>query len=339
MRSCSSGTTGRPELGVHPGAVALHDWVQPHPKPAALDDLAAGMLAAPGSGAPNPASLSLLRRDDPRFTPGGGPPGGVFSDDLDAMCGWVTHLDGSCVSIQGPPGTGKTYWGAHLVHGLVGAGRRVGITAMSHHAIDNLLEEILAVFEDEGELSRLEAVRKVPDANHPGLAGVTYATGNAPCAKSDYNLVAGTTWLFAGPDLPGCPGRRADRRRGGSAGPGRCAGRLDLGQERRPAGRSAATPAGGAGPASRGWRLERPGARARGRRDAAAGPWGLPHRDQAHAPRRVPVHLGGDLRGAAREPSGLRPAGNRVRDGAALAPSRPRRVLDRVPRGGPARGR
>jgi predicted RecB family nuclease len=193
------------ELGVFPSAVAAHDWVQPHPKPAALDDLAAGVLGAPGSRAPGRASLSLLRREDPVFTPGGGPPDGEFSDDLDAMCGWVTHLDGSCISIQGPPGTGKTYWGAHIVHGLIRAGRRVGITAMSHHAIDNLLEEILQVFGDKGDLSMLKAVRKVPDANRPKLPGVTYVTNNPPCAKSEHNLVAGTTWLFASPDMRGAP--------------------------------------------------------------------------------------------------------------------------------------
>ena len=193
------------ELDVFPNAVAYHDWVQPHPKPVALDDLAAGVLDAPGSSVPNPASLSLLRRDDPVFTPGGGPPGGQFSDDLDEMCGWVTHLDGSCISIQGPPGTGKTYWGAHIVHSLIRAGRRVGITAMSHHAIDNMLEEILQVFDDKDDLSILKAVRKVPDAKHPKLPGVTYVTNNPPCAKSDHNLVAGTTWLFASPDMRGAP--------------------------------------------------------------------------------------------------------------------------------------
>ena len=193
------------ELGVHPSAVGYHDWVQPNPKPAALDALAAGVLGAPDAVPPNPASLSLLRRDDPAFTPGGGPPGGVFADDLDAMCAWVTQLDGSCISIQGPPGTGKTYWGAHLVHALVRAGRRVGITAMSHHAIDNLLEGILQVFGEKGDLSHLNAVRKVPAGHHASLPDVTYVTGNGPCAKSDYNLVAGTTWLFAGPDLQGAP--------------------------------------------------------------------------------------------------------------------------------------
>lgn len=37
------------------------------------------------------------------------------------------------------------------------------------------------------------------------LAGVDYATTNPPCAKGAYNLVAGTTWLFAGGDMRGTP--------------------------------------------------------------------------------------------------------------------------------------
>ena len=179
--------------------------MHPRPKPEALDALAAAVLGAPDSGVPNPASLSLLRRDDPAFTAGGGPPGGTFADDLDAMCGWVTHLDGSCIAIQGPPGTGKTYWGAHLVHALVGAGRRVGITAMSHHAIDNLLEGILQVFDEKGDRSELKAVRKVPAGPHGACPASPTSRSNGPCAKTDFNLVAGTTWLFAGPDLRGAP--------------------------------------------------------------------------------------------------------------------------------------
>ncbi len=193
------------ELGVYPGAITFNDWVSPNPKPAALDELATCVIGASGSKRPNPASMSLLRRDDPAFTPGGGPPGGEFSDDLNGMRGWVKHLDRSCVSIQGPPGTGKTYWGAHIVHSIICAGRRVGITAMSHHAIDNLLEEILRVFEKKGDLPKLKAVRRVPEAPTPGLSGVKYATKNPPCSGGEYNLVAGTTWLFAGPDMRGAP--------------------------------------------------------------------------------------------------------------------------------------
>ena len=80
----------------------------------------------------------------------------------------------------------------------------MGITAMSHHAIDNLLEEILKVFEKKGDLSKLRAVRRARGPK-TGLSGVDYATANPPCSKGEYNLVAGTTWLFAGPDMRGAP--------------------------------------------------------------------------------------------------------------------------------------
>ena len=288
-------------------------------------------------------SQSGVDEPAPPGRPGSSPraaahPDDSFSDDLDAMCGWVKHLDGSCVSIQGPPGTGKTYWGAHLVHSLIGAGRRVGITAMSHHAIDNLLEEILEVFEEKGDLSKLKAVRRVPSAPHPRLPGVNYVNQQSPCAKSDYNLVAGTTWLFAGPDMRGAP---VDVLIVDEAGQLALADALAASTSAKnivllgdplqlPQVAQAVHPGGGGSSVLR--------ARARGRRDDAAGQRGLPHRDQAHAPRRVPVHLRGDLRGAAREPPGLRPAGHRVRDGASLAPGRPRRLLHRVGRGGGARG-
>ena len=60
----------------------------------------------------NPVALALLRRELPRFLPGRGPAGGVFTDGLDAMLSWTTALDGTCVAVQGPPGTGETYRGA-----------------------------------------------------------------------------------------------------------------------------------------------------------------------------------------------------------------------------------
>ena len=44
--------------------------------------------------------------------------------------------------IQGPPGTGKTYAGARMILDLVDEGRRVAVTAQSHKAISNLVEEL-----------------------------------------------------------------------------------------------------------------------------------------------------------------------------------------------------
>ena len=44
--------------------------------------------------------------------------------------------------IQGPPGSGKTFTGARMIVELVRQGRRVGITAVSHKVISNLLGEV-----------------------------------------------------------------------------------------------------------------------------------------------------------------------------------------------------
>ena len=194
------------ELGVTPSAVALDDWVLPDPKPAALAALAASVLLDPNSPTPpNPSSIALLRRDLPAFTPEGGPPGAEFSDDLPRMTEWAKALNGSYLTIQGPPGTGKTFWGAHIVHSLVRAGRRVGITAMSHLAIDNLLEEILSVFKEKGHSTELRAVRKPSKVPDWPLPGVKYVTDNPRCARNEFNVVAGTTWLFAGKEMANAP--------------------------------------------------------------------------------------------------------------------------------------
>jgi uncharacterized protein len=192
------------ELDFTPSVVIRNGWVAPRPKPAALSELAARVLDPTGN-APNPVAMALLRRNLPAFLPGGGPVGGLFSDDLDEMLAWATQLDRSYDAIQGPPGTGKTFRGAHLVCALVKAGKRVGITAMSHHAIDNLLEAVVQQFEQAGERQDLQAVKRVSQLPRGGLDGVTYAVTNKAAAKDAFNLVAGTTWLFAGNDMLAAP--------------------------------------------------------------------------------------------------------------------------------------
>ena len=57
-----------------------------------------------------------------------------------AACRIALSLDGNVLAIQGPPGTGKTYTGAHIICTLVNAGLKVGVTAVSHKVIVNLLE-------------------------------------------------------------------------------------------------------------------------------------------------------------------------------------------------------
>ncbi|MEW2481735.1 TM0106 family RecB-like putative nuclease [Mycobacterium sp. NPDC049093] len=180
------------ELPAPPGSVVLDDWVDAKPKALALQAFADDIL----DGRPaNRVTLALLSRELPRFA-GPGPVGGVFSDDLDAMARWVTQLDHSFVAIQGPPGAGKTHNAAHLIYALITTGRRVGITATSHVAITHLLEKVIAVFEEHGNGDALRAIQK-PAAGAGAPAGVTLASDNPSCARTDFNLVAGTAWLFA----------------------------------------------------------------------------------------------------------------------------------------------
>ena len=74
---------------------------------------------------------------------------------------------------------------------------RVGITAFSHKAIDNLLDETISVFDEAGDLSNLSAVRMGNQPADGARPSVSYAKKNQQCAKPEFNVVAGTTWLFS----------------------------------------------------------------------------------------------------------------------------------------------
>ena len=188
------------EVGTIPKVVTLNDWVRTHPKPAALEDVADAMLDATDTSRLRVAR-ALVGREPPRFSPGGEPAGGVLSAELDEVLDLVGQLDNSFLAIQGPPGTGKTWTGARIIHRLVTSGHRVGITAFSHSAIDNLLEEVVRVFTQEGDADDLSAIRKVSKLPADEIDGVEYKKNNNQCPYLGYNLVAGTAWLFARPDM------------------------------------------------------------------------------------------------------------------------------------------
>ncbi len=176
--------------GVYPSSLVHYKWFKEGAKLTALEDLADEMLA----GSVDRVGHAMLRRDLPTFVPGSGPVDGKFVGEVPAICEWVTGLDRSYVPIQGPPGTGKTFTGAHMIRTLVNAGLRVGVTAMSHAAIDNLMQSVVNQFRDEGDSDNLRAVRKAKEGS---VRGVRYVDDNANVARGDFNVIAGTTWLFA----------------------------------------------------------------------------------------------------------------------------------------------
>jgi predicted RecB family nuclease len=189
------------EAGGLPAVMTFDDYVGPAEKPGVLAHLAQQILDPAANDPISRVSMALLARERPRFVDGFGPPSGLFSDDLDATLEWVGKLDESYVAVQGPPGSGKTYSGSHMIYALIKSGKRVGITAMSHAAIDNLLAATHEVFDEKGELSELRALRRGDKPASGPLAGVRYTSTPKDAEGTTYNLVAGTTWLWARPQL------------------------------------------------------------------------------------------------------------------------------------------
>ncbi len=112
----------------------------------ALAQLAEEVLAA-HPALPNRAGLDLLARRPPRLrTRAALPRVGAGPDRFaDAITAAVLDLDSSMLAVQGPPGTGKTHVGARVIATLVRHhGWRVGVSAQSHAAVENLLTAVVA---------------------------------------------------------------------------------------------------------------------------------------------------------------------------------------------------
>ncbi len=322
------------EKGVYPSSLVHYEWFHEGAKLTALEELADEMLA----GRADRVGHAMLRRDLPAFQPGRGPAdGGVFVGDVPAICAWATGLDRSYVPIQGPPGTGKTYTGAHMIRTLVNAGLRVGVTAMSHAAIDNLMQAVVDRFAEEGDSGNLRAVRK---AKAGSVDGIRYVDDNANVARGDFNVVAGTTWLFASKPMRENPVDVLVVDEAGQLGLAdtlaatiSATNVILLGDPQQLPQVSQASHPGGAGASALEHLL------GRRRADGAARSWRAVGDDVADASRRVRVHLRGDVRRQAAQPRVVRrPVGGR-RDGTALAARRTQGPLDRVTGGGGDRRR
>ena len=147
-----------------PNAVIDATYYSPIAKQAALQKLAneiAEQWQTPLNPAPNsPAIMDLLMRRPPKLKGLSSLPVADTDDYLPAVKQAVQALDGSVLAIQGPPGSGKTYLASRTILDLIKAGKRIGVTANSHSAIENLLEacieagvdpELIVKKQEEGE--------------------------------------------------------------------------------------------------------------------------------------------------------------------------------------------
>jgi uncharacterized protein len=109
------------------------------------------------------------------------------------------ELDHGVLPIQGPPGTGKTFTGSHMILELVKAGKKVGVTAVGHETIRNVLRAVCDRAAEQGlDDFRCLHKGKAKDDNPEALHAVDDNDRIASLfATDEYRLLGGTSWLWA----------------------------------------------------------------------------------------------------------------------------------------------
>ncbi|TWT91793.1 ATP-dependent RecD-like DNA helicase [Botrimarina colliarenosi] len=108
----------------------------------------------------------------------------------------VSDLDHSVLPIQGPPGTGKTHTTAEAIIRLVAEGKRVGVAAVGHKVILNVLAKVAELSDGKTKTahfcsskidlpSGVRQLRKFPEVEKALVAET---------------VVGGTAWLWSKPD-------------------------------------------------------------------------------------------------------------------------------------------
>jgi predicted RecB family nuclease len=144
------------------------------------------------------AARELLLRHAPRLKQG------ELSDfehssSLEAAKQIGLLLDRTVLPVQGPPGSGKTYTGAHMIVELIKQGKKVGVTAVSHKVISNLLKGTCkAALERHEQLTILQKCDGDDGCEHDF---VKIARSNdvvdQALANNEAQIIAGTVWLWA----------------------------------------------------------------------------------------------------------------------------------------------
>lgn len=149
------------------------------------------------------AITDILARAPPRFLDGA-PGAPIIPKGAELVAGSVAalrRLDGSYLLIQGPPGSGKTFISAEAIIALLRDGKTVGVSSNSHKAINNLLKAVQDAADAAGVAFRGIKKSSREDQFIENAASIANTTDNKVAAGGGYNLVAGTAWLFARPEL------------------------------------------------------------------------------------------------------------------------------------------
>jgi predicted RecB family nuclease len=149
------------------------------------------------------AGIELLLRRDPDFT-GKREGERLVTDDgkvIERAIEIASTMNESVLAIQGPPGTGKTYTGAKIILSLLKSGKKIGVTAVSHKVIRNLLDKVREFAAEEHAESSIVLVHKTEQTDDcPGWLTEISDNGDAINAIAPGTVLGATSFLWARPD-------------------------------------------------------------------------------------------------------------------------------------------
>ena len=147
------------------------------------------------------AARDLLLKHPPRWEGGFAGEGGEESlqkqgeSVIEAAIRITQKLQGGVLALQGPPGSGKTYLASRVIAALVAQGKKVGVTALSHKVIRNLLERV-------SDLSPgIQCAHRVSkeSSGHEGLVSelIDYKQINKKLREGEISVLGGTTFMWS----------------------------------------------------------------------------------------------------------------------------------------------
>ncbi|MCB9190279.1 MAG: TM0106 family RecB-like putative nuclease [Flavobacteriales bacterium] len=123
----------------------------------------------------------------------------VYNEDaLERTIDFTSKLDHSYLPIQGPPGAGKSFTGSQLIVRLVQQGKKIGITALSHKVITNLMTKVWEVAEETG--ASIQMIQKTePDPENPSPWTVSNDENVIQASLGTIDVIAGTSFMWSKP--------------------------------------------------------------------------------------------------------------------------------------------
>lgn len=119
-------------------------------------------------------------------------------DLLQRTFDFASKLNHSYLPIQGPPGAGKSYTGSLLILHLIEQGKKIGITALSHKVITNLLTQVHKRAQEAGK--HIEMIQKtIPNEENPFPWTQSNDENEVESAIGNADVIAGTSFLWSKP--------------------------------------------------------------------------------------------------------------------------------------------